>query len=117
LGAHWEIWSFVQGGMKPHRALRAATLGGAEYLGLTKDLGTLDAGKLADIALIEGDPLTDIRRSEHIKWVVANGRLYDAATMAEQRPKKGATPSFFFQSHGSGEDAETRAQGVCHGCQ
>ena len=92
-------------------------MGGAEYLGLTKDLGTLDAGKLADIALIEGDPLADIRRSEHVKWVIVNGRLYDAATMTEIAPTKGNAPTFFFETQGAGEDAETRAQGECHGCQ
>jgi Tol biopolymer transport system component/imidazolonepropionase-like amidohydrolase len=117
LGAHWEIWSFAQGGMSPHRALRAATLGGAEYLGMTKDLGTLDSGKLADIALIEGNPLVDIRRSEHVRWVLANGRLYDAATMSEHGANKGNAPRFFFHRDGSGEDAETRAEGLCHGCQ
>jgi hypothetical protein len=117
LGAHWEIWSFVQGGMTPYRALRAATLGGAKYLGLEKDLGTLDAGKLADILLIEGDPLADIRRSERVKYVIANGRLFDGATMAQLAPSKVAAPKFFFHRDGVGDDAETRAHGLCHGCQ
>ena len=117
LGAHWEIWSFVQGGMSPHRALRAATLGGAEYLGYARDLGTLDAGKLADIALIEGNPLKDIRRSAHVRWVIANGRVFKATTMEQIHPTPAKPPTFFFHAHGIGEDAETRGQGSCHGCQ
>lgn len=117
LGAHWEIWSFVQGGMSPHRALRAATLGGAKYLGLDRDLGSIDGGKLADIVLVKGDVLSDIRLSEHVSVVVANGRVFDATTLAQQAPTPGPAPTFFFQTDGVGADPKTRADGVCHGCQ
>jgi imidazolonepropionase-like amidohydrolase/Tol biopolymer transport system component len=83
LAAHWELWMFVQGGMTPHEALRAGTLNGARYVGLDRDLGSLEVGKLADIAIISGDPLTDIRVSENVTYTVINGRIFDAATMAE----------------------------------
>jgi hypothetical protein len=83
LAAHWELWMFVQGGMTPHEALRAGTLNGARYVGLDRDIGSLEIGKLADIAIILGDPLTDIRVSETVAYTVINGRIFDAATMAE----------------------------------
>jgi imidazolonepropionase-like amidohydrolase/Tol biopolymer transport system component len=89
LGAHWEMWMFVQGGMTPLEALRCATLNGAHYLGLDKDLGSLEPGKLADIAVIDGNPVTNIRDSEKVRWTIVNGRVYDATTLNEEggRPR------------------------------
>src|SRR5690606_34022604 len=83
LAAHWELWMFVQGGMTPHEALPAGTLNGARYVGLDADLGSLEVGKLADIAVIAGDVLADIRVSERVAYTVINGRMFDARTMAE----------------------------------
>jgi adenine deaminase len=83
LGLHWEIWMLVQGGLTPHEALRSATLNGAKSLGMDRDIGTLQAGKLADLVVIDGNPLQDIRQSEKVTWTMVNGRLYDAATMNE----------------------------------
>jgi imidazolonepropionase-like amidohydrolase/Tol biopolymer transport system component len=81
LGAHWELWMMVQGGMTPHQALKCGTWNGARYLGLDADLGSLEPGKLADLIVIDGNPLTDIRQSEKVLYTVINGRLFDAATM------------------------------------
>ena len=83
LGAHWELWSLHQGGMTPHEALRSATLYGARYLGMDGDLGSLEVGKLADLVVIDGNPLEDLFQSERVELVMANGRLFDAATMNE----------------------------------
>jgi imidazolonepropionase-like amidohydrolase len=85
LGAHWELWSLGQGGMTPHQALRAATLTGATYLGLDGELGSLEPGKLADLVVLDRDPLADLRNSESISAVMINGRLLDAATLGGQR--------------------------------
>ncbi len=83
LGAHWELWMFVQGGMTPLEAIRAATLNGAKYIGMEKELGSLEPGKLADLIVLEKNPLEDIRNSDSVVYVMKNGRLYDAATMNE----------------------------------
>lgn len=83
LGAHWELWMLVQGGMAPMEAIRCATLNGAHYLGLDDDIGSLEPGKLADLIVMDKNPLENIRNSETIRYVMLNGRLYDAATMNE----------------------------------
>ena len=83
LGLHWEIWMLAQGGLTAHEALRCATANGARSLGLDRDIGTLQPGKLADIIVIDGNPLQDIRQSEKVVWTMVNGRLYDAATLNE----------------------------------
>ena len=103
LGAQWELWMFEQGGMTPLQALRAATLAGAEYLGLDQDLGSLEPGKLADLLVIEGDVLADLRRSEHIRYTVANGRVYDAATMDQVWPTRVPRPRFWFERDGASD--------------
>ena len=83
IAAHWEMWMFAQGGMTPHEVLRSATLHGAQYLGLDGDLGSLEVGKLADLVVISGNPLTDIHLSDDISHVMVNGRIFDATTMNE----------------------------------
>jgi imidazolonepropionase-like amidohydrolase len=83
LGAHWELWMLQQGGMSPMESLRAATVDGARYLGLDADLGSLEKGKLADLLVLDRNPLENIRNSESLAFVMLNGRLYDAKTLTE----------------------------------
>ncbi|MFY0672067.1 MAG: PD40 domain-containing protein [Bacteroidia bacterium] len=83
LGAHWELWSLQQGGMTNLEALRAATLNGADYIGMSKDIGSLKEGKLADLIIMDENPLEDIRNTESIVYTMINGRLYDTETMNE----------------------------------
>jgi imidazolonepropionase-like amidohydrolase/Tol biopolymer transport system component len=83
LGAHWELWMLAQGGMTPLEAIRCATIYGARYLGMDKDIGSLENGKLADLVVMDKNPLDDIRNSESVHYVMKNGRLYDSATMDE----------------------------------
>ncbi len=100
LGAHWELWMFVQGGMTNHEALRSATLSGAEYLGLDGDIGSLAVGKLADLVVMDNNPLDDIRNSEDIRYVMINGRLYDAMTMNEVGNHPRERKPFYWQKDG-----------------
>jgi len=83
LGPHWELWSFVRGGMTPMEALQAGTIVPARSLGMEKDIGSLEAGKLADLVVLDADPTADIRNSEKIHRVMQGGRLYDPMTMDE----------------------------------
>jgi len=90
LGDHWELWMLQKGGMTPHEALRCATINGAQYLGLDHDLGSIEPGKLADLVVLDKNPLENIRNSDSVHYVMINGRLYDADTMDQigNHPKK-----------------------------
>ena len=98
----------VQGGMTPLEALRCATLGGARYLGYDKDLGSLEAGKLADLVILDKDPLANIRDSDSVVRVMLNGRLYDAATMNELAPRQRSRAAFWWEQEQREEEAVVR---------
>jgi imidazolonepropionase-like amidohydrolase len=83
IGEHWETWMMQMGGMTNHEALRAATLNGARALGLDKDVGSLENGKLADLIVLDANPLTDIKNTQSIRYVMVNGRMYDTSNMAQ----------------------------------
>jgi imidazolonepropionase-like amidohydrolase/Tol biopolymer transport system component len=97
LGAHWELWMFVQGGATPLQAIRYATLNGAAYLGMSKEIGSLEVGKLADLVVMDANPLEDIRNSEKIKYVMVNGRLYDSLTMNETGNREKVRSKLWFE--------------------
>jgi imidazolonepropionase-like amidohydrolase len=92
LGYHWELWSMQAGGLPEHDALRAATLLGAEAIGLANDLGSLEVGKLADLVVLARDPLENIRNTNAIRYVMKNGRLYDGHTLNEIWPRQRPLP-------------------------
>ena len=78
------MWSFVKGGWTPLQALQAATMNPARTLGLDRDLGSLEVGKLADLVVLDANPLDNIRNSEKVSHVMQGGRLYNAATLNEE---------------------------------
>lgn len=88
LGMHWEIWLLQSGGLSEHDALRAATIVGAEGIGMGQDLGSLEPGKMADILVLDKDPLANIRNTNTIDLVMKNGRVYDANTLDEVWPRQ-----------------------------
>ena len=95
LGAHWEMWIMAQGGFTPFEAIRGATIDGAMHLGLDADVGSIEVGKLADMAIIDGDVLSDLSLSEYVTHTVLNGRVYESATMNEIGSKQKRAPFFF----------------------
>ena len=115
LGAHWELWMLKQGGLTAHQALQAATLDGAFYLGLDGDLGSIEPGKLADLIVLETNPLFDLRGSEDIRFTMLNGRLYDARTLAPADGREGGSPNYFWSEMQDSFPAQPR-MGGCHGC-
>jgi imidazolonepropionase-like amidohydrolase/Tol biopolymer transport system component len=100
LGAHWEMWIMAQGGFTPWEALRGATWDPAASLGMDHEIGSIETGKLADLAIIEGNPLEDIRRSEFVTHTVINGRLYETATMNQLAPDAVSRQPLFFEQEG-----------------
>jgi len=81
IAAHWELWMLAAGDMTPMEALRIATILGAESIGYAQDLGSIEPGKLADLVILNSNPLDDIRNSADIAQVMKNGELYDGATL------------------------------------
>lgn len=99
LGYHWELWAMGMGpDMTPHEALRIATIVGAAALGLDDDLGSIEAGKLADLVILERDPLQDLRNSDSVWRVMMNGRLHDAATLDEVWPRTRTAGPFYWEA-------------------
>ena len=96
LGAQWEIWNIASGGMPRMDVLRVATIFGAEAIGLEKELGSLEPGKLADLQVLDKNPLDDIKNTNTIRYVMKNGRLYDGNTLDEVWPTKKAAPKLWW---------------------
>jgi imidazolonepropionase-like amidohydrolase len=93
LASHWEIW-MAASALGAHGALELASLQGARFLGAERDLGSLAAGKLADLLVLEKNPLEDIRNTTSLRWVMKAGRLYEADTLDELWPEKRAFGHF-----------------------
>ncbi len=99
LGAHWELWMLHQGGMTNMEALEAATINGARYIGAGNEIGSLKEGKLADIIVLEKNPLENIRHTETVTHTMVNGRLYDTATMNEIGNTKADRTQFWWENN------------------
>jgi imidazolonepropionase-like amidohydrolase len=75
---HREIELYVQAGFTPMEAIQAATLVPARVMGLEKELGTVAVGKRADVIVIDGDPLADIRNTRNVELTITGGKMYSA---------------------------------------
>jgi imidazolonepropionase-like amidohydrolase/Tol biopolymer transport system component len=115
LAAHWEMWMLSQGGMAPLDALRAGTLNGAKALGMDRDLGSLEVGKLADMVVLDRNPLENIRDTSSVAFTVLNGRVYDAGMneiAPRQRPR---APFWFAGADGEALPADTATESEADG--
>ena len=100
LGAHWDIWTFQRGGMSNHEALRTGTINPARALGLDKDLGSVEPGKLADLVILDANPLDNIRNSNSVSMTMAGGRLFDSNLQIVAGGQGGFKPFWFHEQAG-----------------
>ncbi len=110
LGVLWEMWNLSQGGMTNMQVLRAATLHGAEYIGMGNHLGSIETGKLADIIILEEDPLEDIQNMNSVTYTIVNGRMYETATMNETGNYDQPRGKFFWEQEGYNDNFEWHAE-------
>jgi Tol biopolymer transport system component len=89
---HWELWAIASGGMSNQDVLKVGTIFGAEAIGMAKDLGTLEKGKLADLVVLDRNPLENIRNTNSVRMVMKNGELYDADTLDQVWPQQKKLP-------------------------
>jgi imidazolonepropionase-like amidohydrolase len=115
IAAHWELWSFVRGGMSTLQALQTGTIVPARSLGMDKDIGSLEPGKLADLIVLDANPLDDIRNSERVRQVMLGGRLYDAASLDQVAPQTAARPAYWWQDRGGAPGESGAGQGWSEG--
>jgi hypothetical protein len=97
LGMHWEMWMMATGGMTPMEVLKSATMSGAWAIGMEKDLGSLESGKLADLIVLDANPLDDIHNTNTIRYVMKNGRLYEGDTLNEIWPRQRELPAMMWK--------------------
>ena len=100
LGYHWELWLMQAGGLSEHDALKVATIYGANGIGLESEVGSLEPGKLADIVVLDRNPLDDIRNTDSVRWVI------DERSAVRRREPVGGVP----------RPADSRLQGIRRGC-
>jgi imidazolonepropionase-like amidohydrolase len=102
LDAHWELELLTKGGFTPAEALEVATIKGASYHGLDADLGSLEVGKLADLVVLEANPLESISNAGKIRYVMKNGVLYAGGDASRVWPEpKPARKPYFLREHPS----------------
>ena len=96
LGTHWELALFAGGGFPPEQILEIATIRGAEQHGLDAQLGSLEPGKLADLVVLDANPLEDIGNAARIRFVMKGGVMYSGDDAARVWPDPSPAPKPYF---------------------
>jgi len=122
LGVLWEMWNLSQGGMTNDEVLRAATIHGAEYIGMEDHLGSIEVGKLADIIVLDEDPQADIQNINSVIYTMVNGRLFETETMNEIGNHNNPRSKFFWEQDGHNANFEWHSEsrnfsGISCSCQ
>jgi Tol biopolymer transport system component len=111
LGYHWEMWMLASGGMAPMEVLRCATVNGSKIVGRPQDIGTIEAGKLADLLILDKNPLDDIHNTNSVHWVMKNGELFEGATLDEIWPEQKKLEPLFFWNYDTPQAGESLSYG------
>ena len=109
LGFHLEMQALASGGMTSMEVLHAATIGSSKTIGRGSQFGSLEAGKFADLQILDKDPRLDIRNTLSIREVMKNGRLYEASTLNEIWPDRRLLKPLWFQQGEAPEVDSTQA--------
>lgn len=96
LGAHWEMELFVHGGFTPLEAIQIATINGFKHHGLDHELGSIEPGKLADLVVLEQNPVNDIQNTRTVEYVMKNGVLYSGKDAARVYPDPEPARAMYF---------------------
>jgi Tol biopolymer transport system component len=111
LGYHWEMWMLASGGMTPMEVLRCATVNGAKIVGRPDDLGSIQPGKLADLIIMDKNPLDDIHNTNTIRWVMKNGELFEGETLNQVWPEQKKLEPLYFWNYDAPKVSEPLSYG------
>jgi Tol biopolymer transport system component len=99
LGYHWEMWLLASGGMTPIEVLRCATVNGSKIVGRPQDIGSIEVGKLADLLILDKNPLDDIHNTNTVHWVMKNGELFEGDTLDQVWPEQKKLQPLWFWNY------------------
>jgi Tol biopolymer transport system component len=99
LGYDWEMWMLASGGMTPMEVLRCATVNGSKIIGRPQDLGSIEPGKLADLVILDKNPLDDIHNTNTVHWVMKNGELFEGDTLNQVWPEQKKLEPLWFWNY------------------
>jgi len=111
LGYHWEMWMLASGGMTPLETLRCATLYGSRIVGRPGELGSIEPGKLADLVIMDKNPLDDIHNTNTIHWVMKNGELFEGDTLDQVWPEQKKLEPLYFWNYDKPKAGEPLSYG------
>jgi hypothetical protein len=111
LGYHWEMWMLASGGMTPMEVLRCATVNGSHIVGRPQDIGSIEPGKLADLLILDKNPLEDIHNTNSVHWVMKNGELFEGDTLDQIWPEQKKLEPLFFWNYDTPKAGESLSYG------